>query len=137
MSRKCEWRENFFYFHFPVVQIRDGSRVNEPTKKASRPNKRNVYMKLQKKKIAHGLDDPSDGLHDPPLERINCNAAFKLFMLCHNVSNSLRCSWPMHHLNHLYSPSANKCTKACLISSRVARIYVSISDGRFSYQSHD
>ena len=114
MSRKCEWRENFFNFHLSVVQIRDGSRVIEPTKKASWPNKWNVHIKLQKKKIAHGLDDPSDGLHDPPLERItDCNAAFKLFILCHNVSNSLRCSWPMHCLNHLYSPSTNYCTKAC------------------------
>ena len=114
MSRKCEWRENFFNFHLSVVQIRDGSRVTEPTKKASWPNKWNVHIKLQKKKIAHGLDDPSDGLHDPPLERItDCNAAFKLFILCHNVSDSLRCSWPMHCLNHLYSPSTNYCTKAC------------------------
>ena len=27
------------------------------------------------KKLAHGLGDPSDGLHDPRLERINLNAA--------------------------------------------------------------
>ena len=114
MSRKCEWRENFFNFHLSVVQIRDGSRVIEPTKKASWPNKWNVHIKLQKKKIAHGLDDPSDGLHDPPLERItDCNAAFKLFILCHNVSNSLRCNWPMHCLN--FVQSVNKLLHKSLI----------------------
>ena len=29
---------------------------------------------MQRKKLAHGLSDPSDGLHDPQLERINWNA---------------------------------------------------------------
>ena len=29
---------------------------------------------MQRKKLPHGLDDPSDGLQDPTLERINWNA---------------------------------------------------------------
>ena len=29
---------------------------------------------MAKKKLARGLGDPSDGLHDPPLEIINWNA---------------------------------------------------------------
>ena len=33
------------------------------------------------KKLAPGLGDPSDGLHDPPLERINWNAEAGLHVL--------------------------------------------------------
>ena len=58
-----------------MFHIRDGSRVNDLTKKASWPDRWHISVKLNiTKKLAHGLGDPSDGLHDPPLERINWNA---------------------------------------------------------------
>ena len=40
------------------------------------PIDEHISVKLNiTKKLTHGLGDPSDGLHDPPLERINWNAA--------------------------------------------------------------
>ena len=33
-----------------------------------------TYKLNKTKKLAHGLGDPSDGLHDPPLERTDLNA---------------------------------------------------------------
>ena len=58
-----------------VFQIRDGSWVNDQTKKASWPDRWHISFKLNMaKKLVCGLGDPSDGLHDPPLEIINWNA---------------------------------------------------------------
>ena len=39
------------------------------------PDSWNVKTNITKKKLAHDLGDPSDGLHDPPLETINWNIA--------------------------------------------------------------
>ena len=35
--------------------------------------KMHVKLNTMKKKLAHGVSDPSNGLHDPLLERINWN----------------------------------------------------------------
>ena len=58
-----------------VFQIRDRSGVNDLTKKASWPDRWHISVQLNitKKKLACDLGDPSDGLQDPPLERINWN----------------------------------------------------------------
>ena len=52
-------------------------------------------------------------------------------------SISLHCSWPTHHLDHLlvYSVCELVHKSKVLISSRVTRIYMIISDRR--YASHD
>ena len=57
-----------------LFQTRDGSPVNDLTKKASWPDRRHKNVTLNiTKKWARGLGDPSDGLHDSPLEGINWN----------------------------------------------------------------
>ena len=49
--------------------------MNDPTKKASWPDRWHTSVKLNKtKKLAQGQGDPSDDLHHPTLERINWNA---------------------------------------------------------------
>ena len=64
-----------------VFQIRHGSLVNDLSKRASWPDRWHISVRLNiAKKLAHGLGDPSDGLHDqtpppPSLEGINWNAA--------------------------------------------------------------
>ena len=58
-----------------MFQIRDASFVNDLTKTASSPDD-DIYISVKlniAKKLAHGLGDPSDGLHDPLLKRINWN----------------------------------------------------------------
>ena len=42
---------------------------------------------ITKKKLARGLGDPSDGLHDPPLERINGNVIVKKIMKLWRLDN--------------------------------------------------
>ena len=43
------------------------------------------------------------------------------------------CNQPKYFLNHWHSPSAKRAEKLVKIPSRVARIYVSISDRQDSY----
>ena len=50
-----------------VFQIRHGSLVNDLSKRASWPDRWHISVRLNiAKKLAHGLGDPSDGLHDQP-----------------------------------------------------------------------
>ena len=59
-----------------VLSMTRQRRFPDPT-----DEKYKCYVKYCKKKVAWGPGDPSNGLHDPPLETIKWNAERKLFII--------------------------------------------------------
>ena len=56
-----------------------------------------------------------------------CMVGSSFWLQC-TIQRSLRLQQPTHHPDHMFSMFGNWCTKACLISNSITRIYVSISD---------